>query len=108
MLWALAAPAIKISRPLVAPMFLELPRRLVAQRQPQRPAGAADADGDAGAAGDEGEPGIGGGLADGVGGGKPRQLVAKRRKAGIGIDAEIVGELAPRRGAAGDRGEHAF
>jgi hypothetical protein len=57
---------------------------------------------------DESKPGIGGALADGVGGGKPRQLVMERREAGIGIDAEIIGELASRRGAPGDRGEHAL
>ena len=84
-------------------LFLELAGGLVAQREPQRAAGAADTDGDAGAAGDEGEPGIGGGLADGVGGGEPGQLVVERRKAGVGIDAEIVGELAPGGGAAGQR-----
>jgi hypothetical protein len=68
----------------LAALLLELPRRLVAQRQPECVARAADADGDAGAAGDEGEPGIGGGLADGVGGGEPRQLVMRGGKLVLG------------------------
>ena len=32
----------------------------------------------------------------------------ERREAGVGIDAEIESELAPRRGAAGQRGDHAL
>ncbi len=92
----------------VAPLFFELRCRLVAQRNSQRPCGAADADGDAGAAGYEREPGAGRGFADGVGGGEPRQFLVKRRKAGMGIDPEIVGDFAPRSRTARHRSDHAL
>src|SRR6476646_4132528 len=54
---------------------------------------AADADGDAGAAGDEGKSNIDPSLADGARARNAGELSIQRLEGGVGIDAEIVGEL---------------
>ena len=88
--------------------LLELSRGLVAQHLAYGARGAADADGDAGAAGDEGEADIDAGLAHRARARHAIELSVQRLEGGVGIDAEIVSELAARLAAAGERGDGAF